>query len=362
MRILVATAHLGVGGAETLLLQLVRGLDRSRFDVTVCALVSGGVLTPSFRELGIRVHELGVVAGAGELRGVGLFALVARSRPDLIHARLILPSLWARLARPFGIRVITDELGLAEDRPPLITWINRATQPLCDLTIANSKAVAARVRERDGVPGSRLRVIYNGIDVARFSGIAPRSTPTYDLISVARLERYKGIFDLVDAMERIVSRRPGTTLAMVGDGAGRVALERRIAERGLGSSIRLLGRRMDIADLLPLARVFVLASHEEGFPVAIVEAMAAGLPVVATAVGGNPEAVSTGRTGSLVPPRDPAALADAILVYLADPGLVRSHGAAGRTVALERFDLGRMIRDYEEVYESIRHPRASRQS
>lgn len=352
IRVLIVTTHLAIGGAETALLELVRRLDPRRYDVAVCSLMEGGPLAPAFRGLGVPVHELGVAPRLAELHGARVISLMLRWRPHVIHARLILASLWARLGRLSGARVLSDELGLSLDRPRAVTWLNRATRDLCDLTISNSRAVAARVSKRDGIPPSRIRVIYLGIDPARF----PVGRPTearYDLITVARLERYKGVLELPDILERLVVQRPGTTLAVVGDGSQREALEGAIRARALQRSIVLLGARTDVPELLGQARVFLLPSHEEGLSVAILEAMAAGLPVVATDVGGNAEAVASGRTGRLVAPRDPAALADAALGYLADPDLAAQHGSAARALIADRFDVRRMAQDYASVYEEL---------
>lgn len=320
--------------------------------MTVCSLAAGGDLLPEFRKLGVSVHELGVAPRLAELRGALLVPLVLRLRPHLIHTRLILASLWGRLGRLTGAPVMRDELGLSLDRPRPVIWLDRATGMLCDLTVANSRAVAEHVRRRDGIPPERIRVIYLGVDIARY-GPAPDPRATYDLVTVARLERYKGVLDLPDAMARIVARRPGTTLAVVGEGSQRGALERALRDSGSKGAIRLLGQRRDVPELLRQARAFVLPSHEEGMSVAILEAMASGLPVVATDVGGNAEAVLAGRTGRLVPPREPAALADAALSYLEDPTMAAAHGSEARRIATERFDLRRTVREYEAVYDEL---------
>src|SRR5262249_47482426 len=156
-----------------------------------------------------------------EARGLRLLAVLARCRPAIVHSRLILSNLWARCGALFGARVICEERGLADERPRLMTRLNRATQGLCAMNVANSRAVTSRMRTRDGIPERKLRIIHGGIDCARFRPASDSATPLYDLVTVTRLERYKGVFDLLDAMWRVRQRRPGTRLSIVGDGSQR---------------------------------------------------------------------------------------------------------------------------------------------
>ncbi|MBI4347413.1 MAG: glycosyltransferase [Elusimicrobia bacterium] len=358
-RVLLVTTHLAVGGSEMQLLRLARGLDPERFEITVCSLMSGGSLVPAFRHLGLPVHELGVSAKLGELNGLRLAAVIARFRPHVVHGRLILASLWARLGRPFGARVICEERGLALDRPRAVTWIDRATRSFCDVLVVNSAAVATRVRARDAFPAERIRVIRPGIDVGAFRADGSDERP-YDLITIARLETLKGVLDLPDVMQRILAVRPATTLAIAGDGSKADELRRAVEQRGLGPRVLLLGERRDVPDLLARARVFLLPSHEEGLSAAILEAMASGLPVVATDVGGTAEAVQNGVTGQLAPPRDADGLAAAALRYLSEPAMAEAHGVAGRERANRSFSIGRMIVEYAELYEELRRFTADR--
>jgi len=347
IRILYVMTTLDVGGAERSLLELVRRLDRTRFEPHLCTLISGGRLVASFAELGVPVHELGVGAGLAELNGARIGGVLARVRPDVIHARLILSNLWARLGRLAGARVICEERGLAEDRPGFMTLANRLSSPLVARMVANSEAVAARIRERDRIASV---VIRGGVDTDRF---APGGASICDLVTVTRLERYKGIYDLVDAMRIVVAARPGTTLRVFGGGGQREELAARIAELGLGTNITLCGEQADIPARLREGRLFVLASHEEGLPNAVMEAMATGLPVVATAVGGTRELVDDGATGTLVPPYDPAALAEALLRYLDQPERIAAHGRAARTRAIAELDVRTTVARYEALYSEL---------
>jgi glycosyltransferase involved in cell wall biosynthesis len=350
LRVLYVLTTLDVGGAERSLLEVLRRIDRDRVEPIVCSLISGGDLRSSFRAMRIPVIDLGVRPGLAEIRGMQLLSLLVRWRPAIVHSRLILSNLWARLGVLVGARVICEERGLANERPQLVSSMNRATQRLCSMNVANSQAVAVRMRSRDRISANRLRVIYGGVDLGRFVPPSQGLPRAFDVVTTTRLENYKGVFDLIDAMELVLKRRPGTRLSIVGDGSQRVALQQAAAARGLSELVTFWGEQADVPSRLKEARVFVLSSHEEGLPNAAIEAMACALPVVATNVGGTPEVVADGETGRLVSPRDPQSLASAILYYLDHPQFMQAHGAAGRVRATARFDVEVTARAYEQLY------------
>ena len=350
IRVLYVLPSLGVGGAERSLLALLRGIDRTRFEPHLCSLGSGGALRPEFEALGVPVHELGVAGGLGEFNGARLIALAVRLRPQIVHSRLLLANLWARLAgRLAGARVLCEERALELDRPRLAHFLNHATQRLANLHTANAAAIAKVMRTRDGVDPRRLRVAPAGIDAQPF--LAPQSeTPELEVISVHRFARTKGTVDLLEAFAAVRASRPGARLLLVGDGPERASLEARAQRPDLAGGVLFAGHRADLPVQLGRARVFALLSHDEGTPNAILEAMAAGLPVVATAIAGSAEAVLEGITGRLVPVRAPSAAAAALLRYLADPALAAAHGDAGRSRALASFSLDAVVRFYQELY------------
>ena len=173
-------------------------------------------------------------------------------------------------------------------------------------------------------------------------------------VTISRLqERYKGHDVFLNAWQVVVQRFPDAVALLIGEGQARAELEQRVAELGLGQAVRLLGSRDDARALLGLVDLVVHPSQQEGFSNAILEAMAAGKPVVATDVGGNPEAVVDGVTGLLVPPGDPGGLATAIIRLLGDPASREAFGKAGRARAAELFTLDGMIRKYEGLYERL---------
>jgi glycosyltransferase involved in cell wall biosynthesis len=351
-RVLYVLTSLDVGGAEQSLLETVSLINRDRFEPIVCSLISGGTLRDSYLRRGIPVVEFGVKPGFAEAQGLRLIGLLRRSRPDVVHSRLILSNLWARLGRLSGAKVICEERGLADQRPRAMTLLNRLSQPLCTMNVANSHAVAHRMRHRDRIPPDRLRVIYGGVDCVRFLPAA-RAARSFDIVSVTRLEHYKGVFDLVDAFRLVRQARPDVTLSIVGDGSQRSSLERHVSALGLAGAVTIWGHEPDVLPRLHEARVFALSSHEEGLPNAVIEAMSCALPVVATHVGGTPELVVDRVTGHLVPPRNAPALAAALLHYLDDPAQAELHGAAGRDRAVRCFDLRVTANAYVSLYKEL---------
>lgn len=225
-----------------------------------------------------------------------------------------------------------------------------------DRVIAVSDGVR-RTYEAIGVPLARLVTVPNGVP-ERGTGLG-RRVARADLglradqpvvMTVGRLTKMKGQRYLIDATPHLVSRVPGVAVVVVGEGPLRMGLESRAAEMGVNGSVHFLGHRTDARFLLDAADVFVLPSRHEGMPLAAIEAMEAGLPVVATHVIGSREVVADGETGILVPPEDSAALGAAIAGLLAGPGVRAAYGAAGRRRYLDRFTAERMAARTEAVY------------
>jgi glycosyltransferase involved in cell wall biosynthesis len=227
-----------------------------------------------------------------------------------------------------------------------------------DRLIAVSEGLR-RTYHRIGVPPERFTTVPNGVaplrsrigrDAARAAlGLDPRQPV---VMTLGRLTHMKGQWHLVDAVPGLMARFPDLAVVLVGDGPLRQALEKRAAALGAVGAVRFPGHRTDARQLLDAADVFVLPSRHEGMPLVALEAMEAGLPVVATRVIGSEEVVVDGVTGALVRPGDPAALGAALGRLLADPGLRRRQGAAGRCRYLAGFTRARMAADTTAVYES----------
>jgi glycosyltransferase involved in cell wall biosynthesis len=360
------------GGTEGQVVELVIRLDRRRFAPLVCCLSTGGALEEPLALAGIPIKVIGfrglrVFRHPLQVMGqmIRLVWFVRRSRPLIVHGFLfwayILGSYAAWVARVPIIIASRRGLGNFKARKRHYLWLERVANRQADCLVANSRAVQQDVVTQEGVPSERIRVIYNGIEVGPYLAAADPTLreslgiPEGALVVtvVANLIHYKGHRVFLQACRQILDVLPGVQILLIGEGPCRGDLEQLTRRLRLEGSIRFLGSRSNVPALLALADVSVLPSLEEGFPNAVLEAMAAGKPVVASLVGGIPEAVVHGTTGLLVPPGDPAALAEAILALLEDPVRAEAMGRAGRERVASRFGMDRMVRETERLYEEL---------
>lgn len=378
LRIAMMIGSMQEGGAEGQLLELMRGLRARGHDVRLMLLHPRGALLESVMAEGIPVHGVGLpkLRPAWNPRGkieavrclIRTVMYLRDFRPHVLHCFLFEAEAWGWLAKKCGAPglFVTSRLNLGHYKSarPWKQFVQDAYNRLAVMTVANAKAVARdALRREKHLSAKSLHVIYNGVDVERFAGAPPadlaREIPalagaTHRVACVANLYAYKGYFDLLEAWRSVNERFPDAHLLCAGrDGGIAEELRRRIAAAGLEARVHLLGPRGDVPSLLRASDLFVLASHEEGQPNAVIEAAASGLAVVATAVGGTPEIVADGRTGLLVPPRDPERLAEAINELLSDTDKRQALGNRGRSLAARRFGMTRYIDEYEELYLSI---------
>jgi len=355
-----AISTMGVGGTPRHLVEVLGHLDRRAFAPSLhCfdATRPEYALLPAVRSLGVEVVDGGV---RGSLRGPRFGAAVLRMaagfrrrRVRVVHSYLfdanLLGTLAARLARVPVALVSKRSLDRYGERRRRLAC--RVANRLATRVMANAEAVRRNVHEAEGCPLDRIVVVPNGIDLGRIPSAGPAAAPVVG--TIGRLATKKGQADLLEAAPLVLDRVPAATFLLVGDGPLRGDLERRARELGIADRVRFRGAVPDGAAVLPELSVFALPSHMEGMSNGLLEAMAAGLPVVATDVGGNPEVVVDGETGFVVPPRDPAALAEAILVLLKDPDRGRAMGAAGRARVAEHYTVQRMVARLEALYASL---------
>ncbi len=266
----------------------------------------------------------------------------------------------ARCGKTTGLPVIRTEHLPSLLTDPVQKAEYRAMLLCVDRRIAVSEA-ALRSHAEDGE--GRLTLVRNGIDHRPGKPLSAAARKAIDvsetdriLLTVARLTRQKGHAVLLSALPLVLAREAQAKLVIVGSGPEQSTLEDQIRTAGLGHAVRLLGARADVADLLASADLFVLPSHFEGLPLALLEAMAAGVPVVASAIGGTVEAIGEAHP-HLVPPGDPQALADAIVDALADPAKTASAAEAARARFDTSFTAGRMIRETAAVYDALLNTR-----
>ena len=345
------------GGAQTYVAHLLPPLA-PRCEVVVAA-YGDGPLRDAAREAGVRFVGLRHVRRAlhpgRDLLGLfELMALIRRERPDLVHANSSKAGVLGRLAALLmrvPVRVFTvhgwafkASSGLAS---LVYRWADRLMNPLTSVTICVSERERAAGLAARTCRASGTVVIPNAVDVAAAPCTRHDNDPPR-IVSVGRLAAPKDALTLVRALAA-VGPIPFSAL-LVGDGPDRPAMEAEVRSLNLEDRVELAGSRADVPSLLAAADVFVLSSRSEGAPISILEAMAAGLPVVASDVGGVGELVADGETGLLVPSADPARLAEALRALLPDPGLRRRLGAAGRARAGERFDLPAFRDAHLELY------------
>ncbi len=287
-----------------------------------------------------------------------------RRRPQVVHFFLPAAYIVGGVVSLFGPRMrrvmSRRSLNLYQANHRLFRRVEHGLHPRMDLVCGNSKAVIEDLKG-EGIPPSRLRLIYNGIPLERFDECLPRTQVRAALrlgddclvfTMVANLIPYKGHTDLIDALALIRDRLPANwALLCIGRDDGiQEGLQARALASGLGNRVHFLGSRTDVPDLLCAADIGVLCSHEEGFSNAVLEGMAAGLPMVVTDVGGNAEAVLHGDTGLVVPARAPEALSAALLTMASDPQRA-TMGTRGRTRVATVFSMDACLRGYRNLYE-----------
>jgi glycosyltransferase involved in cell wall biosynthesis len=365
LNVLLFITELNIGGAERIVEQLATYLSPNRYNVKVACLYDPDPIGADIRAAGIPVINLDM-RGKWDLRApYRLFRLLRKENIQILHAHLFHANLLvATIGKLAQIPAIIATRHSVEIGGTLREAVNRQSRPLCDAVITVSREVHQAEIQRSGTDRAKVVMIPGGVQVEEFlepDKVAMEQIKAdWDLQSnirligtVGRFVPPKGYSHLLDALHTANAQYPGVRSLLVGDGPLRAAMETKAEALGLLENVIFTGTRRDIPEILALLNVFVLPSLWEGLPIALLEAMAAGLPVVATAVGGTPEVVIDGVTGFLVPPRDPEALADAILRLLRDPDLRQRMGEAGRARVTEHFSVEQMVRKTEALYEQL---------
>lgn len=357
IRVVHLVSTLNIGGLEKVVYDLVRCTDRDTFSVTVLCLGEVGALGPAFEEIGVPVESLGL----GERGAFGRIPAVAKRlsdlRPDILHTHNAAPHLCGAIAGWLrgGIGVVHTKHGQNRPHSRKSLLANRIAAWFTDWIVPVSNDAAEIVRNLEHVPQRKVQLIRNGVDLERFRYHSrPDGHVGSKAIHVARLINVvKDQVTLLHAVRLVANEDPSFVLDIVGDGPDRLELEELCDQLQLRPHVRFLGFRDRIHDLLIESAFFVLSSTSEGLPITLLEAMATGLPTVATNAGGIPELVVHGKTGLLVPPRSPDALASAMLEILRNPSRAREMGAASRERVAEHFDINRVTARYEELYRSL---------
>ena len=354
-RVLQLLATGGNGGAQESYTGLLLRLDRSRYDVRALSLSAGSAVS-RLRALGVAVDVIDETDDELAIRE--LAAWLRREEIDLVHSHMYRAEvLGTRAAVAAGTPVIMATVHSSRVRSPADTALLASLTPHMDRLIVPSDSIAHKVR-CEGRDGARFAVIPNGVDLSRFASPAPPCTMRDEfgipcdapLIGVvARLEAEKGHRYLIDAMPAVLQAAPDAWLAIVGEGSEADALKAQAA--ATSERIVFTGRRDDVSALTADLAVAVLPSLREAQGISILEAMARRRPVVASAVGGIPEVITSGVDGLLVPPADPAALAEAIGSLLTSPALRERIGESGFRTVRDRFSIDAQVKRIEVVYD-----------
>lgn len=370
-------ASLTVGGAERQMILLAERLPRDRFDVTFVLL---GAWTPNAdlaRAAGAHVRALGAEGRRASSRLVLARKMAAvtldyirvcrRERFDIVDAWLYQGYAMAALTRPL-LRtpvLISGRVSLSafkERFNPLERAADALARRWSDVIFANSSVVADDVARREGVPRETIRVIRNGVLIPGVMPSAERAAvragwgvgPSDLLVGyVGSMRPGKGHERIVGAMPALLDRIPEARLVLVGGGPCRPAIEQQITALGLSSRVTLTGDVLDARPLFGALDLFVSASEAEGLPNSVLEAAAAGVPILATAAGGTVEIVEDGRTGLVVPVGDDGALRAGMVRLATDDGLRRLLGDAGRTYVATAFGVDRFVRETADLYEEM---------
>ncbi len=362
LRVMFLLTSLPVGGAETLLAELVRRLDRRYFQPEICCLKERGPLgeilaaeIPLHDKLLSHKYDLRIWPRLVRLlRDRQIDAIVTVGAGDKMF--------WGRLAaKRVGVPVVLSALH-STGWPNGVGRLNRLLTPLTDGYIAVAESHGAYIQTHEGFPAEKVFVIPNGVDTNRFAPLPGTAAirreigigvtdPVVSIVAALRPEKNHELF--LEVTARVVGKISNAKFLVIGDGPRRLPLEQYAAAMGVSDSVRFLGTRSDIPQLLSTSNVFALTSHNEANPVSILEAMSVGKPIVATNVGSIQEAVSDGGTGFLVPPGDVVAFSHRVVELLADPLRAQAMGAAGRDVVKARWSVDAMVSRYERLMASI---------
>jgi len=359
--VLILDNSLDMGGLEKMLYEFVANVDRSRFDVAVCCLKDCGYFHGPLEQLDVPVyqkllrHRFDITAFARLKR------IIEAHDVDVVltftHPNTVILSYMALMRGLIGGFCVFFHATGAADGGRLVPGFLRPMLHEADSLVAVGESHRRYLVEREKLPAVRTTVVYNGVDVSRFSpGEAPPGlreslgVPAGRRLvtMVASLKPLKRHDVFLRAFARNLPRHDAHAL-IVGDGPARGDVERTVRDLGIESRVTLTGVRDDVHEILRATDVSVLSSDTEAFPVSILEAMACAVPVVATDTGSVHEVLKDGSNGRVVPRGDAAALATAIDDLLSNPRRARSMGESGRALVVERFSIEAMVRGYEDV-------------
>ena len=340
-----------MGGAEKAMVRILSGLDRNKYDIMAVSLQNRTEkILPELEDINVSIVRLSA-ANNYDIRVVHrLYKLLRAFKPDVLICSLFHSTILGRLAGTVaGIPIIinwehNEDLGSAWRR-----FINRSTTALSDKIFCDSEKVRAQVLRQLCPKGNSVKTIpIGGVDLSKYSCSQRKQNSVVEIGTVGMLTRQKGFTYLVEAAKLVLEKHSNVRFSIVGDGPQFKYLQDLINKLRLAAKVNLLGFRRDIHQLLPQWDIYVQPSLWEGLCMTVVEAMACGLPVIASSVGGIPESVVDGKNGFLIPPQAPSLLAAKILELIENPGLRTAMGRHSRKIAEEKYGLRKMCKTIEE--------------
>jgi sugar transferase (PEP-CTERM/EpsH1 system associated) len=361
--------RLDFGGLENLMVERINRINPGAYRHAVVALTESSDFAKKITRPDVTVYELHKQPGASLGTHLDLYKLLRRLKPAILHSYNLAGVEYALIALLAGVPVrINGAHGRDASDPdgtnPKHRLLRRLMIPFHDCMYGNSADLVKWNREFIGVPAHKSRLLGNGIDSDKFypaaagkgdvPGFGPGCTVIGTVGRIQDVKHHAGLVDAFIALRALLPAHAATLrLAIVGDGPLLAALRAKVATAGIAELVWLPGARTDIADILRSLDIFCMSSLAEGTPGSALEAMASGLPVVGTRVGGLPEVIDEGITGMLVPPDDAPAMAAALARYVEDPSVARLHGIAGRERILNRYNMPAMVAAYQSMYDTL---------
>jgi glycosyltransferase involved in cell wall biosynthesis len=366
MKVLLLSTSMGMGGADKQILSAAGEMQARGHEVLIVSLTRLGPMGLEARSAGIPIRSLEMRRGFPDPRGLARLVRIVRTwRPNVLHSHMLHANLMARVVRLLApVPALVSTVHSINEGGSLQRASYRWTNRLADHMTIVSEAAADRFITRGVIPKQLLTVVPNGVDTDHFRQVPDGSRQSirqslgldreFVWLAVGRFETAKDYPNMLRGFATVRKAQPRAVLLLAGRGSLQEETETLARELGLGDGVRFLGVRQDVAELMSAADGYVMSSAWEGMPIVLLEAAAAGLPIVATRVGGNAEVVRDNESGFLVPPRDPGALAAAMLRLIALPDAQRRPmGERGCEHVRASYGLSRVVDRWLEIYRGV---------
>lgn len=363
LKVLHLVTSLEVGGAQHNMLQGLPRLDPEKYEHVICSIMDRMQMAEQFRRVGIEVHSLGLRRKTDIAVALRLRNLLKQIRPDVMHTYLLHGNVLGRVVgRLTGVpSIVGSELTIGQAR----LWgriATKLTNPLTDAVEVNSVTGGKAAAKDLGVPTGKIEVVLPGLDLGEFEPTVERDMVRAELgvesskhlvLYIGRLRPVKGVEYGIKAFAKALTQYPKMHMALAGEGAQRSELESLVGALGITENVSFLGVRNDLPDLLSAADSVLMPSLTEGFPRVAVEAMAAGKPVIATEVGGVPEAITHRESGILVPAKDIESMSMALVDLVRDVDLQERLRTAARMHVEQNYSVEKYVARLDEIYSRL---------